>query len=106
MSSDDVPRHYGALKQRYPDLMAAIEAVGKSAKDTGPLSPKTAHLIQLAAAVAIRSEGATHSHARRALEAGASRDEVYHAVLLLANTLGFPTVAAAVSWIDDVAATD
>ena len=63
---------------------------------------KTAQLIQLAAAAAQGSEGAVHSHARRALEAGAQAEEIRHAVILLTNTLGFPTVSAALSWIEDV----
>jgi alkylhydroperoxidase/carboxymuconolactone decarboxylase family protein YurZ len=63
---------------------------------------KTSHLIQLAAAAAIRSEGSVHSHTRRALEAGAKADEIYHAIILLTSTIGFPTVSAALSWADDV----
>jgi alkylhydroperoxidase/carboxymuconolactone decarboxylase family protein YurZ len=43
-----------------------------------------------------------HSHARRAIEAGASVEEVRHAILLLTSTIGFPTVMAAMSWADDV----
>jgi AhpD family alkylhydroperoxidase len=102
MATDRIPKHYESLKQRFPWLIEATEKLGETAKTAGPLDLKTAHLIQLAAAAASRSEGAVHSHARRALAAGASTDELYHAVLLLATTLGFPTTAAAISWIDDV----
>lgn len=102
MNDERLPQHYEGLKRRFPDLVQAIEKVGEAAKNAGPLDAKTAHLIQMAAAAAIRSEGAVHSHARRAMQAGASRAEIYHAVLLLANTLGLPTVAAAVSWVDDL----
>jgi hypothetical protein len=35
------------------------------------------------------------------LKAGATLDEVQHALLLLTSTIGFPAVAAALSWIDD-----
>lgn len=103
MNEPQVPKHYDSLKRRFPDLLGAVEALGEAAKAAGPLDERTAHLVQLAAAAAIRSEGAVHSHARRALEAGASHEEVYHAVLVLTSTLGFPAVAAAVSWIDDLA---
>jgi alkylhydroperoxidase/carboxymuconolactone decarboxylase family protein YurZ len=68
------------------------------------LDEKTGHLIQLAAAAASSSEGAVHSHVRRALEAGAQPDEIRHAVILLTSTIGFPRVAAALSWVDDVIA--
>jgi AhpD family alkylhydroperoxidase len=63
---------------------------------------KTAQLVQLAASAAIQSEGAVHSHVQRAMAAGATPDEIYHAVLLLVSTIGFPRVAAALSWVDDL----
>jgi len=93
---------YLNLKQRHPELLDAVEALGKVTKTDGPLDEKTAHLIQLAAAAAIRSEGAVHSHTKRAIDAGATPDEIHHAIILLANTIGFPNIVAALSWIDDV----
>ena len=102
MSSKDIPKHFQTLKQRFPEVIAASEELGKAAKAAGPIDEKAVHLLQMAAATAIRSHGAVRSHARRALEAGASTQELYHAVLVLISTLGFPVVAAAVGWIDDV----
>ncbi|MFQ5936670.1 MAG: carboxymuconolactone decarboxylase family protein [Acidiferrobacterales bacterium] len=93
---------YLELRKRHQKFMGALEALGQAAKQEGPLDEKTGHLIQLAAAAAIRSEGAVHSHTRRALEAGANADEIYHALVLLASTIGFPTVVAAFTWADDV----
>ncbi|MDQ3621785.1 MAG: carboxymuconolactone decarboxylase family protein [Verrucomicrobiota bacterium] len=43
-----------------------------------------------------------HSHTRRALEAGASPEEIRHTVLLSITSIGFPNTMAAMSWIDDV----
>ena len=60
------------------------------------------HLVQIAAAAAIHSEGAVHSHTRRAIDAGAQADEIYHAIILITSTIAFPTVVAALSWVDDV----
>lgn len=93
---------YLKLKQRHPDFLRAVEGLGKAVREAGPIEKRTAHLIQLAAAAAIRSEGAVHSHAARALDAGASADEIRHALILLASTIGFPNVTAAISWADDV----
>ncbi len=101
MAKISVPR-YQAMKRRYPELMKAVEGLGLAATSAGPLEEKTKHLVQLGAAAALGSEGAVHSHARRALQAGAVPDEVRHAVLLLASTIGFPSVVAAMSWVDDV----
>ena len=94
--------HYLKLKERHGEVMAAVEALGTAARTSGPLDEKTVHLIQLAAAAANKLHGATHSHAIRALEAGATPEEIRHAVLVLTGTIGFPTVAAAMSWVDDV----
>lgn len=104
MSHREIPKHYTSLKERFPEVVAAAESLGTAAREHGPIDGKNSHLIQLAAAAAIGSEGSVHSHARRALAAGASAEEMYHAVLLLVSTLGFPRVAAAVSWVDDVVA--
>ena len=94
--------HYLQIKERNPGVITAVEALREAAQVAGPLDEKTIHLIQLAASAAIRSHGSTHSHTARALEAGATPDEVRHAVLVLTSTIGFPTVAAALSWVDDV----
>jgi AhpD family alkylhydroperoxidase len=102
MSPDKTPKHYDSLKTRFPEVMKALENLGGSLRSEGPLDDKTAHLIQLAAAAAIQSEGSVHSHTRRAVEAGATRDEILHALMLLVSTVGFPKAAAAVSWADDI----
>lgn len=104
MSRETYPKSYTKLRERHPDLMAALDELGKTAKRGGPLTEKEAQLIQLAAAASIRSEGAVHSHVKRALAAGASAAEIQHAILLLTSTIGFPGVAAALSWAEDVIA--
>jgi AhpD family alkylhydroperoxidase len=96
------PKHYHRLAKRYPEYTAAVEKLGETVRKAGPLEPKIAELIQLAAAATARSEGSVHSHARRALKAGATADEIHHAILLLTSTIGFPAVSAALSWIDDI----
>ena len=96
------PKNYVMLQKRFSGLMKAHEEAGRLAKEAGPIDAKTGNLIQLAACVALRSEGGVHSHARRAIQAGATRDEIYHTIALLINTVGFPTIAAAFSWLNDV----
>jgi 4-carboxymuconolactone decarboxylase len=94
--------HYLKLKERHGELIESVEALGAAARSAGPLDEKTIQLIQLAAAVASKSHGAAHSHTGRALEAGATPEEIRHAVIVLTSTIGFPTVAAALAWVDDV----
>jgi alkylhydroperoxidase/carboxymuconolactone decarboxylase family protein YurZ len=95
-------KHYLKVKNRFPDFLGAVEALGTTARKEGPIDEKNAQLIQLAGAAALRSEGAVHSHTRRALEAGAEVDEIYHALILLTSTIGFPNIMAALSWAEDV----
>ena len=97
-----LPPQYTSIQKRYKGFMKAVENLGKATKAAGPLSEKTARLIQLAAAAAVRSEGSVHSHTRRALESGAKPEEIRHTVILLTSTIGFPSVSAALSWVDDV----
>lgn len=96
------PQQYTNVMTRYKGVVKALDTLGKTTKAAGPLNKKMSELIQLAAAAAIRSEGAVHSHARRALAAGVKPEEIRHAIVLLTSTVGFPTVSAALSWADDV----
>lgn len=102
MAESKLPKNYVQFRSRYKKLAGALDNLGKAVREEGPLDEKSAQLIQLAAAASIRSEGAVHSHCRRALDAGASTDEIRHAVILLTSTLGFPAMMAALSWVEDV----
>jgi AhpD family alkylhydroperoxidase len=98
MSEREMPKWYAYTKEKHKNYIAAVEQLGETVRKEGPLDEKTSHLIQLAAAAAIRSEGSVHSHTRRAIKAGASPDEVFHAIILLTSTIGFPNTSAALSW--------
>lgn len=102
MSESELPKKFKRLGEKHRVIADAVEELGKAAKQAGPIDAKNAQLIQLAAAASIRSEGAVHSHTRRAMEVGASKEEIHHAILLLTSTIGFPTVVAALSWVDDI----
>lgn len=96
------PDNYTWVASRFGKAMDAHQQFGKALREAGPLGAKEAHLIQLAAAAATRSEGAVHSHVKQALESGASAEEIYHALVLLASTIGFPATAAALCWAREV----
>ena len=101
-SSQKIPKHYMNIRERYEEYGEVLSELGRVVKNAGPIDEKSSQLIQLAAAAAIRSEGAVHSHARRAMEQGATSEEIYQTLLLLTSTIGFPNVAAAVSWVEDL----
>jgi 4-carboxymuconolactone decarboxylase len=102
MSEERYPGWYSFIKEKHEKFIMALEQLGEAVRQEGPLDDKTAQLVQLAGAAANRSEGAVHSHTRRALKAGATPEEVYHAVILLTSTIGFPRTSAALSWVYDV----
>jgi AhpD family alkylhydroperoxidase len=102
MSGKNIPTHYLKIKHEFPDFIENVEKLGESCKNAGTLDSKTAHLIQLAAAVATKSEGAVHSHTRQLVQAGASPEEIKHALILLTSTIGFPAVMAGLSWVNDI----
>jgi 4-carboxymuconolactone decarboxylase len=99
---NDLPQHYRQFCKKYPGVANAYEALGEATQQAGPLDPKTRALVKLALAVGSWREGAVHSHVRRALLAGGAADEVRHVVLLATTTIGFPSMMAAMSWVEDV----
>ena len=103
MSEQKIPsKHYQKLSKMFPEVLAAVENLGTTVRDAGPIDKKTSELIQLAVAATAQSTGSVHSHTRRALQAGATEEEIYHTLLLLISTIGFPKVAAALSWISEM----
>jgi hypothetical protein len=49
------PGFYLSLTRKHPQYIAAVEALGQAVRESGPLDSKQLHLVQLAAAAAIRS---------------------------------------------------
>ncbi|HET9880681.1 MAG TPA: carboxymuconolactone decarboxylase family protein [Candidatus Binatia bacterium] len=96
-----LPKAYENFKKAYPKIWQDYDQLGAAVHDSGPLDKKNRELIKLAMAIGGRLEGAVHSHTRRALEAGATAEEIYHVVLLSLTTLGFPHTIAAMTWVED-----
>ena len=99
---DSLPKNFQKIQNEYAQVVQCAKELGEATSQAGPIDEKTSHLIQLAAATALGSEGAVHSHTKRALGAGATPKEIEHTIVLLTPTIGFPTVAAALSWAWDV----
>ncbi len=98
----DTPAYYQKVKTEHPEFITAVESLGSTLKKSGPLDESLAQFLQLAASIAIKSEGATHSHTRQLVELGFTPEEIRHAVILLSNTIGFPNVMAGLSWVNDI----
>lgn len=99
-----IPKPYRQMHDKYPEFMQAYESMGQAAKEAGPLDSQTAALVKLSISLGAGLEGGAHSHARKALEAGCAPDALRQVALLLAPTVGFPTMMRARSWIEDVLA--
>jgi len=97
-----LPGPYQRFVKDFPEINEAYSAFARACHDHGPLDEKTRRLVKLGIAVGHVSEGAVKSHARRAIELGATPEEVTHAVLLGMTTVGFPKTTAALEWIRDV----
>ena len=98
----ELPKGARELARRYPDVWAAYSALGKGCAEAGDLDATTRRLAKLALAVGRGSEGAVHSHARRALEEGIPAGQLLQIAVLAIPTVGLPGAVAALTWILDI----
>lgn len=97
-----IPTAYVKMHERHPEVMKAYEALGQACAEAGPLDAKSVALVKLAISLTAGLEGGARSHARKALEAGCTPDELEHVALLLAPTVGFPTMMRARSAVREL----
>jgi len=96
-----VPGTFKRFIQKFPALGKAHEQVAQAALAAGPLDRKTCELIKIGISIGAGLESALKSHVRRALAAGASKEEIEQSILLAMNTVGFPRMVAAWSWAQE-----
>ena len=97
-----LPKPYVNLGREHPKLLQAYEAFGSACAAAGPLDAKTVALVKLAISLGAGLEGAAHSHCRKAVEAGWTREELLHLAHLSAPTIGFPSMMRNRGWLLDV----
>jgi len=97
-----LPSHFTEFIDRYPEVGKAYTDLGKAASSAGPLDKKTQLLIKVGVSIAAGLEGATHSSARKAIEAGVAPDELRHAAILGVTTIGWPAMMRGLAWVEDV----
>lgn len=70
----------GDFAQLSPDVLRGLQLIESSAMRTGKLEPKVHELIALAVAVTTRCDGCISVHAKKAVELGASHEEIAEAL--------------------------
>ena len=100
--SDYLPKSYTDFRTGYPEVAEALDALGSAADSAGPLDEKTLRLVKLGIAAGALAEGSVRSNVRKALEAGATADEIRQVGLGAITTVGFPAAIATLGWIDEV----
>jgi len=98
----DLPHAAAKIAELYPGVWRAYEDLGEACATAGPLDGHTMRLIKLALAIGAGSEGATHSHVRRAVDEGLDKAALKQVAVLAIPTLGFPRASAALTWIEDI----
>jgi len=100
----ELPAAYRAFQAAFPEIWQAYDRLGAALHCGGPLDGKTREMVKLGVAVGARLEGAVHAHPRLALQAGTSPEEIRPVVLLALTTIGFPSMMAARTWVEDALA--
>ena len=98
----NIPQPFINFTLDYPDVGQAYAELGHAVHSAGPIDKKTRELIKLSMSCGAQKEGAVHSHTRKALEAGCTKEEIHHVILLLLPTMGMPSMMAAMTWVNDI----
>lgn len=88
---DIISENLAYLVEKHPDIYNAYKNFGKLVHEKGgPLDEKTRWLIKVALSTDEQYQYALRTHIQKALKAGCTKEEIEHAILLVAPTSGFP----------------
>ena len=76
MSENSLPAIVEEYARKHPEVWEAYNCLGEAAAKAGPLDTKMERLVKLAIAIGAGLQGAVHSHVRRGLAAGLTREEL------------------------------
>ena len=79
---EKLPSTFKEFVAKYPELGKAHEDIARAVDSYGPLDRKTSELIKIGLSVGAGLETATKSHVRRALQHGATEQEIEQAIRL------------------------
>jgi 4-carboxymuconolactone decarboxylase len=88
---DVIENNLKYLVENHGEIYDAYENFGKLVHEKGgPLDDKTRWLIKVALSVSNQCQYSLRTHILKALKSGCTKEEIEHAVLLVAPTCGFP----------------
>jgi alkylhydroperoxidase/carboxymuconolactone decarboxylase family protein YurZ len=96
-----LPRPWARFGERYPDVVAAYDALRDACADTGPLDDVTVALVKLAVSVGGGFDRTVHMHCKKALRAGAAPESLRHIAIIAIPTIGLPRALDALRWVDE-----
>ncbi len=89
---EDIHQIFGEFKKEFPQIQELNEALGREIhENSGPLDEKTRSIIKIVISAASNHKRALETQIRKAKSIGVTDNEVKHALLLLIQTVGFPT---------------
>jgi 4-carboxymuconolactone decarboxylase len=95
---DDLHEIFTVFKKDFPEIYQGHETLGKKIhEEGGPLPDKVRWLVKVAVSGASGHMLALETHIAKARKAGATEEEIRHALLLIIQTVGFPSFMEAYS---------
>ena len=102
MAAEYLPDVYVDFSEHFPEVARAQGELARVIRESSPWDERTNRLLKLAMAIGAEAQGAVRSNVRKALDHGASPDEVRHVALMAITTCGFPTAIAGLRWVGEV----
>jgi 4-carboxymuconolactone decarboxylase len=95
------PRSWQRLSEEYSEVVAAYDVLSDVCRHAGPLDHSTVALVKLAVSVGRGAGRTVHSHAKKALRAGADPQALRQVALIALPTVGLPAALDALRWIEE-----
>ena len=102
-NSDVIEKNLKYLTENHREIYDAYSNYGRLVHEKGgPLDEKTRWLIKIALSTDSQYEYALKTHILKALKSGCTKEEIEHAILLVAPTSGFPKTMKGILILRDI----
>ena len=100
--SEEFPPSLQRFIKKYTEVWGNYEKLGVACNNAGPLKEKCLLLIKMAINGAQGLETPLKTHARKALKAGVTPEEIRHALIQLLPATGIASMMRALRWAEQV----